>query len=572
MPRALCPKCDARLMIPDDLAHRRIQCGTCGHKFSVIAPAEHILPRSNADSNQAAKPDQPIPSLLGQIKTAIPETLPTKVVAAGLGAMALMFFVGSVLLWPTESRQFPAAPADTAPSTPPPQVLQSAPDFSPPVTPTLEERSLHDLKLASGTATNANAGKEENENKDPIETALKSVVLVKTGDGFGSGFIYGDPTSVVTNFHVIAGATAASVVFPQGTIAKVVGFRLASPQYDFAILELDQPESSAPPLKRCENKPRRGDDVFSLGSPKGLAGSASKGSVSAYRNWQEIARSLGGDQSSGDPSFAADSQWIQTSAPISNGNSGGPLVTESGEVLAVNTWMLVSGQNLNFSLDIGHIADVFEHGLHQARPLASLPRPIAVEKQPVPRKVTPQEIAAIKIYWTSLAKSISNYRGEYAKWSTGDSYRVETIVRSSLRWPQPADTTILRVLNKAAAEIEAIPTRNVPDSLADFSQAISEKMRLASGCYERICALRPIITQPELYGSQTLQGMSGNGVRKPGFMRFTPHEQAQREQEQLSASRLLSEANGLIHSEAPRIKRILEKVVNEDLPQLDHSR
>jgi S1-C subfamily serine protease len=106
-------------------------------------------------------------------------------------------------------------------------------------------------------------------------------VLVRTPDGLGTGFVVGDGSIVATNFHVIAGASEAIAEFADGTKVDFDGYLVASPGYDLAILKLPRP-AGQPPLRLQADRLDLGTDVFAIGSPRGLAGSVSKGRALAW--------------------------------------------------------------------------------------------------------------------------------------------------------------------------------------------------------------------------------------------------------------------------------------------------
>jgi len=579
MHRIVCPTCRARLKINESIARRRIRCGSCGS----IVNAPDSEPPIQVHRNEHKQPTHE--DVRRKTYGSFPETIPTSVAVAACVAIAVACVFCSVLLHSLApstkpvlndvtagtNRQQPVLLAESVPDQS--QVVSSQDNAeSPLVEPHPDAKKQEpDIELANAVISAKATQSSTSVGVDPIEAALKSVVLVKTTDGIGSGFVYGSPTTVITNFHVVDGAGDASVIFPNGTTVPVSGFRLASQQYDFVVLEVKRADPSALPMKRCHKKLNRGDDVFSLGSPKGLAGSASKGSVSAFRSWQEISQSLGAAGNVDNSQFASDSRWIQTSAPISSGNSGGPLVTSEGEVVAINTWMLVSGQNLNFSLEFGHVAGVIEHGLHQVRPLTSIPKAVRAHDAPRRMEASPKEIEAIKTYWEALSKAVTGFRTKYKAWSTGELYQMEearSTVSRVLRWPPPAEASMLQLANSAAAEVEAIATKDVPEALAEMSLDISRKLRAAGGCYERICGLRPEILQEE----RVQGGLAAGHVSRRGAINFSPVQQAQLEQERISATRAIAELSEVIHATAPRVKRVLEEVIGEELPQLDQAR
>jgi putative serine protease PepD len=131
---------------------------------------------------------------------------------------------------------------------------------------------------------------------------------------------------VVTNAHVVEGATRVRVRFGEGTAdrsARVVGRDTSS---DLAVLELEGDTSNLPPLQLADSsKVRVGDQAIAIGNPFGLDRTATEGIVSA------TGRSIKAPNG-----FAIDDA-IQTDAPINPGNSGGPLLNSQGQVIGVNS-------------------------------------------------------------------------------------------------------------------------------------------------------------------------------------------------------------------------------------------
>ena len=217
----------------------------------------------------------------------------------------------------------------------------------------------------------------ENDAQKLVESVGKSVVTIKvatkTGSGkTGSGFIL-DKSTVVTNYHVVSGAEKAEVVFHDKTRVDVTGFWEVSRECDIALLSVKIPsEKAALAPKLAAELPKPGEKVFAFGAPLALSGSISDGIVSAVRRGKELeaAASLG---------YEADSTWIQTTAPISPGNSGGPIVNAQGEVLGLATWTDKRGQNINFATSALKIAMYVEAWMFvgkQEKKLADLPAPL----------------------------------------------------------------------------------------------------------------------------------------------------------------------------------------------------
>src|SRR5262249_31669435 len=113
------------------------------------------------------------------------------------------------------------------------------------------------------------------------------------------------------------------------------------------------------------------------GAPKAMRGSVTDGIVSAVRSGDEVRellkRTAGSDVYTERLGYDLDAEWIQTSAPISGGNSGGPLVNDKGEVVGITTWGRTDGQNLNFAVSVQHVKAMLETSEKIPKPLGSLP-------------------------------------------------------------------------------------------------------------------------------------------------------------------------------------------------------
>ncbi len=141
----------------------------------------------------------------------------------------------------------------------------------------------------------------------------------------GTGFVVDKQGHIVTNQHVVDGANSIEVAFADGskTSAKVVG---EDPSNDVAVIQVDVDQSKLKPLAWADSsKVNVGDSVYAIGSPYGLEGSFTGGIVSA------LGRSISS------PNNYTISGAIQTDAPINHGNSGGPLLNSSGQVIGINS-------------------------------------------------------------------------------------------------------------------------------------------------------------------------------------------------------------------------------------------
>jgi S1-C subfamily serine protease len=154
----------------------------------------------------------------------------------------------------------------------------------------------------------------------------------------GSGFLVSQDGLIATNYHVIRGAHRGRVIFGNGSTFPVEGVAAADPEADLAILKIEGNEFTC--LELAPNElPAIGSKVFAIGSPLGLTNSLSEGLVSAHR-------SLGGYGSG----------LIQTTASISHGSSGGPLLRPDGKVVGVTTLHVREGEGLNFAVRVEELS------------------------------------------------------------------------------------------------------------------------------------------------------------------------------------------------------------------------
>lgn len=141
----------------------------------------------------------------------------------------------------------------------------------------------------------------------------------------GSGFVYDAAGHVITNYHVVQGATSLEVTLADGSTydATVVG---TDPSTDLAVLKVEAPTSNLHPLALADSSDVAvGDGVVAIGSPYGLEETVTSGIVSA------LGRTIESTNGYSIPGT------IQTDAAINHGNSGGPLLELSGKVIGVTS-------------------------------------------------------------------------------------------------------------------------------------------------------------------------------------------------------------------------------------------
>jgi len=143
----------------------------------------------------------------------------------------------------------------------------------------------------------------------------------RVGEGTGSGIVLDQNGDILTNAHVIAGASQIQVTFSDGkTVSATVAG--SSTSADLAVVHVSVAASSLHPLALGDsNAIRVGDAVYAIGAPFGLSETMTAGIVSGLNR---------SNQSSGLTGL------IQTDAPINPGNSGGALLNTQGQVVGVN--------------------------------------------------------------------------------------------------------------------------------------------------------------------------------------------------------------------------------------------
>lgn len=183
------------------------------------------------------------------------------------------------------------------------------------------------------------------------EEVRPSVVAIETqsaeGGSAGSGFVIAEDGYILTNHHVIAGATHIQVTTSDGQIiaAEVVG---SDPSTDLAVLKLAEvPDSLTVARIGSSDSLTVGEPVVAVGNPLGLSQTVTTGIISAL----DRPVVTGGE---GQSNTSVVTNAIQVDAAINPGNSGGPLFNAAGEVVGVNSSIAaLSGSNQNQAGSIG---------------------------------------------------------------------------------------------------------------------------------------------------------------------------------------------------------------------------
>ena len=198
--------------------------------------------------------------------------------------------------------------------------------------------------------------------------AVSAVVLIDvetpSGNRQGSGFLVDPGGRILTNSHVIRDARAARVKLASGDIYDMVTVLAEDERRDIAVLQVSGFDLPTLPLGNSDSV-RIGNPVVLIGSPLGLESTVTTGIISGRRQEPE--------------GF----QLLQISAPASRGSSGGPVISQSGDVVAIASSQMQVGQNLNFAVPINYARGLLGH--LGGEPLAVfMPPPTTPQDLPIP--------------------------------------------------------------------------------------------------------------------------------------------------------------------------------------------
>jgi len=184
--------------------------------------------------------------------------------------------------------------------------------------------------------------------KEAVDRFGEGVVLIKNPSALGSGFIIREDGHIVTNAHIVQGETQLTVTVYKkvdGAFEKKVYEKVkilaVNPFVDLALLQIDAAELGDTKLTKVylgnADDVKVGNSVFAVGAPQGLERTVSEGIVSTTNRENK------------------GMVYIQTTAQVNPGNSGGPLFDRKGQVVGVVAWKLLFSEGLNFAIPIHYV-------------------------------------------------------------------------------------------------------------------------------------------------------------------------------------------------------------------------
>lgn len=165
------------------------------------------------------------------------------------------------------------------------------------------------------------------------EQIYQSVFVVYSGNSIGSGFAIGE-NAVVTNAHVIQNSNDIELFDYNGNSVSATVY-LIDEDFDIAILSVNK--ELIPLVIGDSESINIGDDIYAIGAPKSLSYTLTKGVISNKK------RQIG------------KYSYIQFDAAVNSGNSGGPLLNSTGEVIGINSMKMIDAEGIGLSIPISSV-------------------------------------------------------------------------------------------------------------------------------------------------------------------------------------------------------------------------
>ncbi|MFH0899522.1 MAG: trypsin-like peptidase domain-containing protein [Pseudomonadota bacterium] len=188
-----------------------------------------------------------------------------------------------------------------------------------------------------------NSVSSNDDDGDPVEQLLRATVAIDGNGVYGAGILI-DPRRglILTSHHVVEDMRKPLATMKDGRASEAV-LIASNRKLDLAVLSAPGLKSTSQPPPRLGDptKLRPGEEVFTIGSPRQLPFTVTRGIVSFVDRPMEEAR------------------YLQLDMAINEGNSGGPVFNSRGEIVAVMSFILKRAQGLSFALPISYVTTAF---------------------------------------------------------------------------------------------------------------------------------------------------------------------------------------------------------------------
>ncbi|WP_127090108.1 Do family serine endopeptidase [Aquabacter cavernae] len=291
--------------------------------------------------------------------------------------------------------------------------------------------------------------------------------------GQGSGFIISSDGYVVTNNHVVDGASEVDVTTTDGKdyVAKVIG---TDPRTDVALLKIEG-KTGLPWVKLSDAPPRVGDWVIAVGNPFGLGGTVTAGIVSAR------GRDIGAGPYD---------DFIQIDAAVNRGNSGGPTFGLNGEVIGMNT-AIVSPSGGNVGIAFAIPSETVKQVVNQLRETGKVARGyIGVQIQPVTDDLAsglglsePQGALIAQVQADTPAAKAGLKSGDVVSKVNGETVKDARDLSRRIGMMKPGSTVALTVIRDGKTsnmdvKLEQLPSEQKQASVQEKDSASTSVPRL----------------------------------------------------------------------------------------------
>ncbi|MBU5354608.1 S1C family serine protease [Paenibacillus barcinonensis] len=288
-------------------------------------------------------------------------------------------------------------------------------------------------KPEANTTSNASIKKTR---KQIIEDSQKKVVTIESGEGLGSGFLYNNKGDVITNAHVVEGSKEVTVrtLDHQEYQGVVIGI---GEETDIAVVRVPD-LVKIEPLPISSAKAEVGDEILALGSPLGFENTVTTGIISGLDRSFEI-----------EPYIYTN--LYQISAPITNGNSGGPLINaETGEVLGINSTVVKQEGGIGFSIPITSVLKQVQQWSERSPDAKSVQTVRDNSSQTSSADLSEAEGVVADFYsYLSMSDYVSAYALLGSDWQSSTSY-----AKFREGYTYTSDVTLEKISSKRTAEDE----------------------------------------------------------------------------------------------------------------------